>query len=656
MKKNANSKMVIVSVLGVLALCGSAWGFSGSGSGTVPDPYVITDVYQLQEIQNDLAAYYVLGNDIDASGTVSWNGGEGFEPVGDSTNPFTGVLDGLGHIITGLYINKPLAGGVGLFGYLRNGAEVKNVGLIDAEFYGKYYVGTLAGTSYWGCLIHNCYATGEVTISADGSNDAKSGGLVGSQAYSTISKCYSSVNVTALSSRYQIGGLCGYSAARSGDPPALIENCYSTGTVTSNGWKVGGLLGDADGENSTVSKCYSVGRVNGTHKKGLVGYNWRSPTIRDSYWDTQTSTCSSSYGGAGRTTAQMMQQVTFVNWDFVDVWDIVENETYPFLRPRSPRAAAVREILDAIAGKSELLLDIEAALEHEQAAYYALEELLESGDYGNLWKGDIIKAQQKIHSAIQHERQSKNALEKSIEKLYESLEDLGWEPPPMPEPIAHWTFDEGSGTIAEDSAGSNDGTLINGPVWTTGQIDGALYFSGGDDYIDCGNSFASITGSTTKTITAWAKSDVSDRSGRIITLYRRSDSYSAFVIYPRENDGGNPATWKGLYATPGNSHKLIDSAVSVTAGEWTHVALVQDGPHVHIYVNGELENSASDAAAPTISNPPNAVIGTYMWYGHGPSASFLGTIDDVRLYNRALSAEEIRQLYNLTNSDDLKWQ
>ncbi|GAJ21817.1 unnamed protein product, partial [marine sediment metagenome] len=66
------------------------------------------------------------------------------------------------HTITGLYINKPLAGGVGLFGYLRNGAEVKNVGLIDAEVYGKYYVATLAGTSNYGSLIHNCYAMGEV--------------------------------------------------------------------------------------------------------------------------------------------------------------------------------------------------------------------------------------------------------------------------------------------------------------------------------------------------------------------------------------------------------------------------------------------------------------------------------------------------------------
>ena len=213
--------------------------------------------------------------------------------------------------------------------------------------------------------------------------------------------------------------------------------------------------------------------------------------------------------------------------------------------------------------------------------------------------------------------------------------------------VAHWKLDGN----ANDSTGSNDGTLVNGPIWTTGQIDGALSFSGGDDYVDCGNSFASVTGSTTKTITAWAMSDISDLSGRIITLYRRSDSYSAFVIYPRENNGDDPATWKGLYATPGNGHKLIDSEVTVTAGEWTCLALVQDGSDVHIYVNGELENSASDAAAPTMSNPPHAVMGTYMWYGHGPSASFLGTIDDVRIYERALTDGEVEQLYQVGVSE-----
>ncbi|MHC4158980.1 MAG: hypothetical protein ACYSSO_07855, partial [Planctomycetota bacterium] len=50
--------------------------------------------------------------------------------------------------------------------------------------------------------------------------------------------------------------------------------------------------------------------------------------------------------------------------------------------------------------------------------------------------------------------------------------------------IAHWKFDEGSGSTAYDSAGDNDGTLVNGPVWTTGQIGGALSFDGVDDYVN----------------------------------------------------------------------------------------------------------------------------------------------------------------------------
>ena len=65
---------------------------------------------------------------------------------------------------------------------------------------------------------------------------------------------------------------------------------------------------------------------------GLVGFNFLSGVTYDSYWDRETSGMTGSNGGAPRTTVQMMQQATFVNWDFVDVWDIVDGETYPFLR------------------------------------------------------------------------------------------------------------------------------------------------------------------------------------------------------------------------------------------------------------------------------------------------------------------------------------
>ena len=54
--------------------------------------------------------------------------------------------------------------------------------------------------------------------------------------------------------------------------------------------------------------------------------------------------------------------------------------------------------------------------------------------------------------------------------------------------IAQWKLDDGSGTIATDSAGGHDGTLVGGPTWVAeGKIDGALQFDGSDDYVDCGN-------------------------------------------------------------------------------------------------------------------------------------------------------------------------
>ena len=93
-----NLGLVIAAVFTVLTVCGSAFAFSGAGSGTEADPYLITDVYELQEMSDDLTAYYVLGNDIDASVTSSWNGNAGFEPIGT----FTGIFDGQGHTITGV--------------------------------------------------------------------------------------------------------------------------------------------------------------------------------------------------------------------------------------------------------------------------------------------------------------------------------------------------------------------------------------------------------------------------------------------------------------------------------------------------------------------------------------------------------------------------
>ncbi|MBW8038489.1 MAG: LamG domain-containing protein [Planctomycetes bacterium] len=88
----------------------------------------------------------------------------------------------------------------------------------------------------------------------------------------------------------------------------------------------------------------------------------------------------------------------------------------------------IQQLEHAIAEMLELLESIDAALEKEWLAYERLDELLQSGDYGDLTKSGIVAAMQKIHSAIQHQELSKKALERSIEKMQDALVALGREP------------------------------------------------------------------------------------------------------------------------------------------------------------------------------------------------------------------------------------
>ncbi|MGD8501059.1 MAG: GLUG motif-containing protein, partial [Phycisphaerales bacterium] len=101
--------------------------------------------------------------------------------------------------------------------------------------------------------------------------------------------------------------------------------------------KVGGLVGVNQG---TIDNCYSVGSVEGaTDVGGLVGsLNAHSfypdGTVSDSFWDIETSGQTTSNGGTGKTTAEMKRENTFTDsgWDFVEIWGIGENQTYPYLR------------------------------------------------------------------------------------------------------------------------------------------------------------------------------------------------------------------------------------------------------------------------------------------------------------------------------------
>jgi hypothetical protein len=293
--------------------------FFAGGSGTAVDPYQIENVFQLQNMIIDTGAYYILMNDIDASSTKNWNNGEGFEPIGSYSSGFSGSLDGDGYKITDLYINLPSTYGVGLFGGLASPGEVKNVGLKNMSYSGYGYVGGLVGYNNDGSITTS-YAEGKVK------GYYSTGGLVGYNV-GTITCSYT---VTNVSGNYYTGGLAGSNFR------GTIENSYAMGSVHGNLYQ-GGLVG-YNFYLSTITKCFSNSSVTGgSSLGGFIGYNYYSATVTDSYWDTESSGTTkgvglgSSTGITGKTTAEMKQEATFINWDFVDIWGIIEGETYPYL-------------------------------------------------------------------------------------------------------------------------------------------------------------------------------------------------------------------------------------------------------------------------------------------------------------------------------------
>ncbi len=135
----------------------------------------------------------------------------------------------------------------------------------------------------------------------------------------------------------------------------------------------------------------------------------------------------------GLTADQMVEMLLQSAYVTVDGAKIINPQEFiRGLTDASSLEATIRDIQKVIAEKREALERLNALLEEEQAAYYALEELLDSGDYRGLKKGHMVKAKQKIHSSIQHLRQSASALEKSIKRLEDALNALSFEFHPKP--------------------------------------------------------------------------------------------------------------------------------------------------------------------------------------------------------------------------------
>ena len=275
--------------------------FSGSGSGTENDPYLILNPIQLNQMRNFLnqsGVYFKLMADIDLTDFLEdENPSQGWQPVGNnssSTSYFKGTLDGNGKTISGLWISRSNADYVGLFGYC-SGATIKNLIIRDAHIKGKNRIGVISGYCS-GSNISSCVLSGKIEGSSyvggctgDGGNfnDISStvevkggnytGGIVGNS-ISGISYCF--VNSTITGGQYT-GGIVGY------NDDGSTAYCGFVGSLTGTSY-VGGICG-RDYSQHTMSKCYVVASITGSGENtgGLIGHS--CCPVEDCYFSGRVS-------------------------------------------------------------------------------------------------------------------------------------------------------------------------------------------------------------------------------------------------------------------------------------------------------------------------------------------------------------------------------
>ena len=236
-----------------------------------------------------------------------WNGGEGWDPIGDSsdllnTNPFDAVFEGNGYTISNLFINRAAIDNVGLFDTVALRGVVRNVGVADANVTGKDNVGALVGSNEG--RLSASWATGSVT------GEDNAGGLVGENVGGVVSASYAAVSVSGTGGS-DVGGLVGENVGE-------IAASYATGPVTlaSGNSNAGGLVGL---NSDVIIASYSTGEVSGagTELGGLVGSN--SGTVTASYWDTESSGQTTSAGGTGKTGVELRAPTgytgIYANWN-----------------------------------------------------------------------------------------------------------------------------------------------------------------------------------------------------------------------------------------------------------------------------------------------------------------------------------------------------
>src|SRR3989344_2616867 len=199
--------------------------------------------------------------------------------------------------------------------------------------------------------------------------------------------------------------------------------------------------------------------------------------------------------------------------------------------------------------------------------------------------------------------------------------------------VGYWNFDEGSGRVAHDASNyANNGVASS--TWATGKVGGALSFDGTNDYVDAGNN-ASLNSTAALTVEAWVYPTSIEGQGIVSKDNLTIRSYS---LYLRASQYPQAALW-----TSSGYQTIYDTGTKYQLNTWQHLAMTYDGSRIRLYLNGVEQGSGVAQAGTITMGAVNVEIGRT----EGNNAEcFNGSIDEVGIYNRALTAEEIRYHYN----------
>lgn len=275
------------------------------------------------------------------------------------------------------------------------------------------------------------------------------------------------------------------------------------------------------------------------------------------------------------------------------------------------------------------------------------------------WRGDIGRnASGLLNGSIDDVRVYNRALSASeVQDLY-ALGDADKINSSMAQPQgtgrldsglqSYWPLDENTGTTTTDaSTNALTGTMTNGPAWTTGQIEYGIDFDGTDDYVTTPDSPAlDVVDSRNFTLTGWFNRDTFTTDDTIIAkrngITAAENGYIAYI-----DDATDKLT---LEVSDGTDEYQLESASTFVATGWHHFSLTWNdnvSTETKLYIDGRAESTTNTGTFANVNSLANAL--TFALGAESDAGNpFDGKLDEIRLYNRTMTADEVAQLYRLT--------